>query len=356
MKEINLVDSKILLSDNISNDLAELLKKQNNVQIFVLIDENTKNHCLPIIKESFNVSPKIIEIKSGEEQKNIDTAMDIWNFLSSNGCDRKSLLINLGGGIITDIGGFVASSFKRGINFINIPTTLLAQVDASIGGKTGINFNNLKNEVGFFNSPQYTIIDTKFLKTLEKRQIISGFAEMLKHSIISSEENWEKIKNVNLKNIDYKYLSILVEESIKIKKYFVENDPFENNLRENLNFGHTFGHAIETFYIDKGSDILHGEAVAMGIICELFLSNKIKKFDLKKMLDVIGLIIDNFPYYEIKPSDYEAIIEIMKHDKKNKENKIRFTLISDFGKTDIGQSVVKDDIIQTLAFYFQIMR
>jgi 3-dehydroquinate synthase len=356
MTEIKILMSKTLIPDNISEKLIEIVSKFNSDKIFILVDENSEKYCYPIISDVFSNTPQIIKIKSGEKEKNIDTAIDIWNFLSMNKCDRNSLLINLGGGVITDIGGFVASTFKRGINFINIPTTLLSQIDAAIGGKTGINLNNIKNEIGFFNFPEYTIIDPVFLKTLEKRQIISGFGEMLKHTLISNEQAWENLRGFNLKDIDLRFIKILIEESLLIKKQFIENDPNETGYRKALNFGHTFGHAIETFYINNNINILHGEAIAMGLICELFLSNKVKHLELKKMLDVIGFIIDNFPYFEINPKDYNQIYDLMLHDKKNVGNKIKFALISDIGKPEINQTCTDDDIFQSLGFYFQIMR
>jgi len=356
MTEIKVLDSIIFLTENIELQLKDIVKNYPAGKIFVLADSNTNTKCFEIISNSFEQKPHIVVIKSGEAEKNIDTAMDIWNFLSKNGCERSSLLINLGGGVITDLGGFVASSFKRGIDFVNIPTTLLAQIDAAIGGKTGINLNNLKNEVGFFNSPKFTIIDPAFLSTLDRKQIISGFAEMLKHALIYSQTAWENIKGFDLKNINIKFINILLEESILIKKHFIEKDPLESGIREALNLGHTFGHAIETFFLNKGIDILHGEAVAMGLICELFLSNKVMKLELKKMLEVIGFIIDNFQYYEINPKDYDEIFELMKHDKKNTDNKIKMTLISDIGKVEIKQYCSTGDIYQALGFYFQIMR
>jgi len=351
-----LLSSKIIITDNIVNELELILNNYQLEKIFILVDENTEKNCFPLISAAFKNTPNIVKIESGEDMKNIDTAMDIWNYLSKNGSDRKSLIINLGGGVITDLGGFVASSFKRGIDFINIPTTLLAQIDASIGGKTGINLNNLKNEIGFFSSPKYVLISPQFLKTLDNRQIIAGFAEMLKHVLIYDIKAWENLKNFDLKKIDYRFLKILMEESIEIKKYFVENDPHEAGIREALNFGHTFGHAIETFFINKKIDILHGEAVAMGMICELYLSNKMMNLEIKKMLETIGFIIDNFKYYDIKPNDYDEIYELMKHDKKNKNNTIRFALLSDIGKVEIGQVCSQNDIYQALGFYFQIMR
>jgi len=354
--EVDLLETKIIITEDITNDLTKILSNYAEDKIYVLLDENTEKYCFPLIANVFANKPNIVKIQSGEEMKNIDTAMDIWNYLSKNGSDRKSLIINLGGGVISDLGGFVASSFKRGINFINIPTTLLAQIDAAIGGKNGINFNNLKNEIGFFSSPKYILIASEFLKTLESRQIIAGFAEMLKHSLIYDIKTWENIKNFNLKKIDFRFLKILMEESILIKKYYVETDPHEANIREALNFGHTFGHAIESFFINKEINILHGEAIAMGLICELYLSNKILNLNVKKMLDVIGFIIDNYKYYEIKPNDYDAIYELMKHDKKNKNNEIRFALLSDIGKVEVGQVCTKNDIYQALGFYFQIMR
>jgi 3-dehydroquinate synthase len=337
-------------------DLKKHISHYHTDKIFVLCDENTFIHCLPKIIDIFDKEPITIQIPAGEDNKSIDTAIFIWNFLTNHNADRKSLLINLGGGMITDLGGFVASTYKRGIDFINIPTTLLAQVDASIGGKNGINLNNYKNIVGLFNPPKLVYINADFLSTLPSQQLRSGFAEVIKHALIDNENTWKKIKTINPENIDLEYLQIIIKESVAIKMKIVNNDPHEKGLREALNFGHTIGHAIETFFNRKKINILHGEAIAIGMIAELFLSNKKFTFDFHKLFEIAEYIATYYPAFKIEYNNYDEIYDIMKHDKKNKNNQIRFSLLKDIGQIQTNQTVDKEDIIQALNFYFQIKR
>ena len=343
-------------SQNIKEDLKTIIKRYSDDKIFVLVDDNTFLHCYPLIKNAFAKEPILIEIPAGEKMKNLETTKFLWEFLSNYGANRSSLLINLGGGVITDMGGFAASSYQRGIDFINIPTTILAQVDASIGGKNGVNLNNLKNQIGFFNSPIKNIIYSDFLKTLPKREIIAGFAEIIKHALINSEEDWNKTKTINPENIDLDNFQEIITNSIKIKINFVESDPLEEGRREALNFGHTIGHAVETYINRKGISILHGEAVAIGLIVELFLSNKIFAFDFKKLFEIVEYLATYFSSFELAYEDYEQIYEIMKHDKKNRKNQIRFTLLKDIGDVEIGQTCEKEIIFEALNFYFQVKK
>ncbi len=349
------MNNKYLFSDKF-DELKTYLSDYQQDKIFILTDENTFTHCLPLLVNSLNTEPIAIQIPAGESSKNIDTAVFIWNFLTNHNADRNSLLINLGGGMITDLGGFVAGTFKRGIDFINIPTSLLAQVDAAIGGKNGINLNNYKNLIGLFNPPKLVYINPVFLKTLPKRHLRSGYAEVIKHALINDTATWKKIKAIDPENIDFNYLKIIIEESVRIKMKIVEQDPSEKGIREALNFGHTIGHAVETFLTRKNIDILHGEAVAIGMITELFLSNKKFTFDFHKLFEIAEYISTHYPAFKIEYDDYEEIYEIMKHDKKNKENKIRFTLLKDFGNFATNQTVAKEDVIQALNFYYQIKR
>ena len=343
-------------AQNINDDLKSIIKKYSDDKIFVLVDDNTFQYCFPLIKGAFLKEPILIEIPAGEKMKNIETVKFLWDFLSNHNADRNSLLINLGGGVITDMGGFVASTFQRGIDFLNIPTTILAQVDASVGGKTGVNLNGLKNQIGLFKQPVKNIISSDFLRTLPTREITAGFVEIVKHALISSTEEWQKIKVINPEKINIENIQKIIEESIKIKTDFVQSDPLEKGRREALNFGHTIGHAVETYISRKGISILHGEAVAIGLIAELFLSNKIFSLDFKKLFEIVEYLATFFTSFELAYEDYEQIYEIMKHDKKNRNNQIRFTLLKDVGEVAIGQMCEKETIFEALNFYFQVKK
>lgn len=350
------MDNINIFTDKVIEELKSIFDKYHQSKIFILTDDNVSQYCLPLIKDNFDFKPILIEIPAGEKMKNIETASFLWDFLSTNNADRTSLLINIGGGVITDMGGFVAATYQRGIDFVNIPTTLLAQVDASIGGKNGVNLNELKNQIGTFKLPIKNIISTKFLETLPKRELIAGFAEVIKHSLLASDEIWNKIKTINPENIDLKFFQDIVEESAKIKFSIVESDPLESNIREALNFGHTVGHAVETYVNRKGIEIIHGEAVAIGLIVELFLSNIVHTFNFKKLFEIAEYLATYFPSFDLPYEDYEQIYEIMKHDKKNKNNEIRFTLLKDIGDILVGQICKKENIFEALNFYFQIKK
>jgi len=346
--------NKFVLSDDITFELKSILSKYHKSKIFVLTDENTFIHCFPVIEVAFPDKPYIIQVPPGEKTKEIDTVIFLWKFLTNHKADRQSILINLGGGMITDLGGFVASTFKRGIGFINIPTTILGMVDAAIGGKNGINLENYKNHVGSFNEPTYLLISSLFVKTLPKKHIVAGFAEVIKHSLLSSDDTWDRIKEINPENIDLNYLPSILEESINIKQNIVASDPEEKGIREALNFGHTAGHAIETFFNNNNIEILHGEAVAIGLIVELLISNQKHVFPFDKLFEITEYLATYFPSYKIDYLDYEEIYKIMQHDKKNKEDKIIFTLLEDIGKIKTNQTCEKETVFEALNYYFQV--
>lgn len=311
-------------------------------KIIFLVDENTKTKCLPLLRVNKNIN--IIEIKSGEKYKNINTCIKILTKLEKYNCTRKSLLINLGGGVITDIGGFCASIFKRGIDFINIPTTLLAQVDASIGGKNGIDFNGYKNEIGTFKNPVKVYINYNFLKTLNKEQFLSGYAEIIKHSLISSNDYFEYLKKNQFNKIDF-----IINKSIKIKKDVVKKDPLEENYRKILNFGHTIGHAIESYYLDNNNKILHGFAVSIGIICESYISYKKVKLSKIKLNEITNFIINIYPYYKIPNINF--LLKYLLNDKKNSNNKISCCLLKNIGKPIINNNIEINLIKESFEFY-----
>lgn len=350
--QINTSNSTIFISSDINPFLNRIVKEFTPSKVFILVDENSKKHCLPIIVSlGMLKDAEIIEIESGEKNKSIETVIRIWEILSSKGADRNSLLINLGGGIIVDLGGFVASTFKRGFPFINIPTTLLSQVDASVGGKTGFNFKQLKNEIGVFSHPKYVIIDSTFLKTLDKENIYSGWAEMIKHALIYDKADWENLNKHALLNIEYKALNQLIARSIQIKTHFVEQDPTEKGIRKALNFGHTFGHAFESLFMNTPNEILHGKAVAHGMICELYLSAVKCGFDKNEMMRIVDYIQKIYGKLSININDYEKIAELITHDKKNENSVNNFTLISDYGKVEINQPCSFSEIIEALKWY-----
>ena len=351
MKKI-ITDSYAIEFESGYDSLIEIIDKRKYSKIFLLVDENTENYCLNIFKDKTNLSPNLIRIKSGEENKNIHTCIKIWNSLINMNADRKSLLINLGGGVITDIGGFSANTFNRGIDFVNIPTTLLSIVDASVGGKTGINQNGIKNKIGTFYDPKLVIIDTEYLKTLEQRQINSGYCEIFKHSLISKENSkFEYLVDSN--EIDFS--SDIIMNSINIKNNFVCKDKYENKLRKGLNFGHTIGHAIETHFMPSDKKLLHGEAIAIGIIIESYLSKHICGFDIEKVDKIKNHLLKIFPKIKFNSSSINNIIKMMEHDKKNTREEVNFVLLSEIGKLIFNVNVPKSDIFKAFEYYNELI-
>lgn len=329
------------------------LNKNNFSKIFILVDENTHEFCLPHFLEKLetDVVIEIIEIESGEINKNIETCVGIWNTLSELNADRKSLLINIGGGVITDMGGFVACTFKRGIAYINVPTTLLSMVDASVGGKTGVDLGHLKNQVGVISNPDLVLIDTYFLNTLPQNQMRSGLAEMLKHGLITGETYWNKFQDLGTFSFDD--LDGLIYESVVIKKNVVEIDPFENSLRKTLNFGHTLGHAIESYFLSNPNKttLLHGEAIAVGMILAAYISTELVGFPTKTTQDIKKLFVNYYGKVTIDASEYPSIIELLKYDKKNNHGNINFVLLEAIGKPKIDCLVADAVIINALNYY-----
>ena len=296
-----------------------------------------------------------IRIGAGDIHKNIETLAHVWKELGDNGATRHSLIINLGGGMVTDLGGFAASTFKRGIKYINIPTTLLAMVDASVGGKTGINFNGLKNEIGVFSPAQSVLINTEFLKTLDMNNILSGYAEMLKHGLISTTGHWAELLTFDMNNIDYQALQTLVDKSVKIKEDIVTQDPYEKGIRKALNLGHTVGHAFESLAMETNRPVLHGYAVAWGIVCELYFSHLKVGFPKDKLRQTLQFIKENYGVFVFDCKQYDRLYEFMTHDKKNSAGIINFTLMGEVGDIRINQSAPKQEIMDMLDFYRESM-
>ncbi|MBN2167309.1 MAG: 3-dehydroquinate synthase [Marinilabiliaceae bacterium] len=347
--------SEVYIVENLKSDLAGLLNSFQKDKIFVLTDDNSYKYCYPKIKGIDGIcDERTFVITAGDDHKNIDVVVELWKKLSNGGADRKSVLINLGGGMPTDLGGFVASTFKRGLKFINIPTTLLSQVDASVGGKTGINFEGFKNEIGVFNIAHAVLIDTSFLDTLDSGNLISGFAEMIKHTLIFSEKSWLELKSFNLKNPNLEGLKKLVADSIAIKEHFVEADPTEKGIRKALNFGHTIGHAIESFALKSGRPLLHGYAVAYGMIAELYLSHLKLGFPLDEVKSISESILSIYGSFAIDKSTDDIIYELTTHDKKNEGGRINVTLLDKPGSVQIDIVCSKEDIIASMDFYRSI--
>ena len=351
MVSIKSNNSLIVFEDNGLDILKKIILDNNYSKLFVLVDENTKNNCLSFFLNKLENSIKInvLEIKSGEINKNISTCEYLWDQLSEQGADRKSALINLGGGVICDLGGFVASTFKRGISFYNVPTTLLSMVDASVGGKTGIDFGLLKNQIGIFNEPKMVLIFSKWLKTLDKRQILSGFAEMLKHGLILDKSYWNKLSS--LKTIDIYNIDKMIYNSLVLKNSIVLKDLKEKNIRKILNFGHTLGHAVESNYLGSKKELLHGEAIAIGMILESFLSYKILRLSYEDLINITKTIIHFFNKITIDNSQINKIISLLKHDKKTVDGKINFVLLNGIGDSKIDVLVNKSLIDEAFKFY-----
>lgn len=336
--------------DNELKSFKSFLDNSSYSKIFFLTDLNTSEHCLPLIIKHIPDLDNydIIEIDPGEENKNIDYCIGVWRMLLDFGADRNSLLINLGGGVVTDMGGFAASTYKRGIDFIQIPTTLLSQVDASVGGKTGIDLGSVKNIVGTFTQPKAVFINFEFLSTLEDRQLKSGFAEVIKHGLIADKAYFNLIKSVDPLKLDID----VIHRSVEIKNEVVIADPYEKGRRKTLNFGHTIGHAIETYSLKNDSNpLLHGEAIAIGMICEAYLSYKYNTLSGAELDDLITYIRSMYPDYVFPSLIYEEVIEYMRNDKKNEDKKIGFALLAEIGKCDFNLYLNEIQIKESLDFY-----
>lgn len=320
-------------------------------KIFVLVDENTKRDCLHDFRNRVLEDRhfETLEVPSGEKNKTVATCIRLWEELSQRDADRKSLLINLGGGVITDMGGFVACTFKRGIAFINVPTTLLSMVDASVGGKTGVDLGSLKNQVGVIQAPKMVLVISNFLKTLNERQLQSGFAEMLKHGLIRDASYWEALKKVSgFQNIDR-----LIYDSVTLKNEVVEEDPTEQHRRKILNFGHTLGHAIESYFLVSTSreTLLHGEAIAIGMILEGYLSSEVTGLPKSELEDIKSTFLKRYPKTEFSKDDIEAILSLLKFDKKNSHGNINFVLLESIGHPVIDVKIPLELFQRAFAYY-----
>ena len=387
------MQQQIIISNDIEHDLATAVAKSEHDRVFVLTDDTTHECCLPKVATllaQYDAVP--ITIAHGDQHKTLAALGNVWTALQQGGATRHSLLINLGGGMITDLGGFAAATFKRGINFINIPTTLLAMVDAAVGGKTGINFGGLKNEIGAFADARFVIINTCFLDTLDAENLCSGYAEMLKHALISDERMWAEHVNFDLSQPDLAELQRMVAESIAVKERIVAEDPHEHGIRKALNFGHTIGHALEEFALQQAGGavvsarllplarartapnsqltsggavvstapnnqltpgnrpLLHGYAVAFGLIGELYMSARKAGFPTERLHQTARFIRENYTQTEFTCNDYPTLLNLMRHDKKNTSGVINFTLLHNIGDIRINQTATDEEICEALDF------
>lgn len=340
---------------NAYNLLTDFINTNKYSSIIILCDTNTKKYCLNNLYDEININTDIInviEIKDGEQVKTIETSKYIWDKLLEMGCDRKSLLINLGGGVVSDIGGFVASVFKRGISFINVPTTLLSMVDAGIGGKTGVDFNGIKNVIGTIKLPEMTIIDIRYLETLNERETINGFAEMLKHALICDKNHWNDLINCNPLNLNYDQII----QSVTIKQKIFKEDINEQGIRKILNFGHSIGHTIEAFFLkgNKNSIIKHGEAVAAGMIMESYISMQLGLLNSNDFEEIKDNIIKIYGIIEIKSSVFHNVLEFLINDKKNRNNTFYFVLLNGIGNATFDVEVGKPLVLDALEYYSKL--
>ncbi|QBO59469.1 3-dehydroquinate synthase [Chryseobacterium salivictor] len=341
----------ISILDHDFSQLNNFLTILQPTQLLILVDENTHEYCLPTLLGNLEteIPFEIIEIEAGEELKTLETAAQLWEILTEFETDRKALMINLGGGVITDMGGFIASTYKRGIPFINIPTTLLGMCDASIGGKTGIDHQFLKNIIGTFAHPEHIFVFPEFLNTLPFEQLRSGFAEMLKHGLIADQNHWKDL--ISIKDLTAENIFPFIERSMNIKQNVVGQDFREQNIRKTLNFGHTIGHAVESLFLLKGKPITHGEAVAMGMICETRISKLQDLISEETETQIISSLRKFYPHLDITEFSPEEILNLMKNDKKNSFGNINFSLIKRIGNATFDCSIPIENIKEALIYY-----
>ncbi len=349
MKEYHSKEFSIFIGNDVFDTLLQQLIEEAYSQVFVLFDEQTEKYCLPVLsKYLFNYTT--IRIPSGEVNKSISTAEFIWKELFRNEADKKSVVINLGGGVVGDIGGFCASLYKRGIDFIQVPTTLMAMVDSSIGGKTAVDFEGTKNIIGTIKQPKSIYIYPDFLATLPRAEMMNGYAEMIKHGLISDKDYWQKIKDVQFD--EWAKLVSLINGSVKIKLDIIKKDPYELAERKILNFGHTIGHAIEAYSLKHDKKPLsHGEAIAIGIICESYLSKTALDFSNKDLKQITDLISKSFPKYSLRSILSPEIIKYMRQDKKNAYEQIQFALLKKTGKAVYNITCSDLEITAALNYY-----
>jgi len=347
----------IVVGEDIFEEIQTHLREpeMRDSRFIILVDENTRNLCLPMLTAKLEQLKDcaVMEVPGGEDHKNIQTCVEIWQNLIHLKADKGTVLVNIGGGVLTDMAGFIAATFRRGIRFINFPTTLVGQIDAAFGGKVGVNLGGLKNQIGVFADPAAVYIYPLFLKTLPAKEKLSGFAEVVKYALIMDQHFWKLLKNVNFAQINL--WDDIIYRSVEIKNRIVKNDPYEKRLRKRLNFGHTIGQAFETIALGKqDATMSHGTGVAMGIICETFLSCRMKGLQWEIMEEIASYMLENFPYYPLDEQDVERILKVLQQDKKNAGDAINFTLLPSLGHALIDQYCTPEDILSCLQFYREL--
>jgi 3-dehydroquinate synthase len=349
MKEFYHKEYSVFIGNDVFDILLQKLIEGDYSQVFVLVDEQTERYCLPQLAK-YLLAHQVIKIRSGEQYKTLETSEYIWHQLLLKNADRKSVVINLGGGMVSDIGGFCAATYKRGIDFIHVPTTLLSMVDASIGGKTGVDHKSLKNMLGVFKHPKFIFIFPEFLASLPKSEVMNGYAEMIKHGLISDKEYWQKLQKAPIE--EWPNMMSLIHTSVKIKMQIVKKDPLEKAERKLLNFGHTIGHAVETYSLlhDK-QPLKHGEAVAIGMICEAYLSKLVLDFSSKDLRQITELLSRVYPKYSFNHIIIPDLIQIMRQDKKNSHDQFNFVLLKKLGKASYDIPCSESQIVAALNFY-----
>ncbi|MBR0036432.1 MAG: 3-dehydroquinate synthase [Bacteroidales bacterium] len=357
------MEQQVVFTNNICQAIEDFTNRINHDRLFILFDTSTIRLCMPLLVpflnkyESAHGGQKVhqIIIEATDNAKTVESLTEVWTELSTHGATRHSLLINVGGGMVTDLGGFAAATFKRGIRFINVATTLLGAVDAAVGGKTGVNLGNLKNEVGSFAPADAVLISTAFFETLDHDNLLSGYAEMLKHGILSSKQHLSDLLQYDVQHWTSDSLLPLLEYSVNVKRNVVRQDPYEQGLRKALNLGHTFGHAFETWCMQNRCPVLHGFAVAWGLVCELIMSHQQVGFSSEMMYEIARFVRDNYGPLHFTCDDYDALFELMKHDKKNEGDEINFTLMSEIGTPALNHSADKEQIGVVLDIYRDLM-
>ncbi len=334
-----------LLNSTFSSALAPFASRK----IAILVDENTHDHCLEFLITGFEAlaEAEVIMLPAGEENKVLEVCFQVWETLTEAGFGRHDLLINLGGGMVTDLGGFVASVYKRGLAFINVPTTLLAMVDAAVGGKTGIDFAGYKNQIGTFRAAQATYIDTGFLHTLPSQEWANGFAELLKHALINDAQLWQNLSKIQ--DIQNELRSETIQQGVQIKLEIVAQDPTETGLRKILNFGHTIGHALESYYLNTETPLSHGHAVAIGLLLESHLSVELSTLTKEEFLSIETQIKNT---YKLQiPNDTEGLWALMQQDKKNDNGEVRMCMLSQIGSCIFDKNLTFEDFEKVLSSY-----
>lgn len=347
LKQNNMNSQELVFTNNVGAAIDAVVDRLKPNNIFVLVDTNTATFVLPRLQQQSRAvaEAKIITTKAGDIHKNLESTQAIWRYLGEEGATRHSLMINVGGGVVTDMGAFAAATFKRGIQFINVPTTLLGAVDASVGGKTGINFGNLKNEIGVFREADTVVLSTLYFNTLNTEELSSGYAEMLKHALLSDAASFDSLLSKHVEDFDSEELLQLLEASVLIKKKIVDADPTEKGLRKSLNLGHTAGHAFESLALERKSPIPHGYAVAYGLITELVLSHMKLQFPSAQLHRLAAYIKNVYGAFDFTCDDYPRLISLMRHDKKNLSvSEINFTLLREVGDVQIDCVIAEEDI------------